>query len=682
MVNPILKGLNPKQKEGVTTTRGPLLIKAGAGSGKTRVLTRRIAYLIKYKHVKPWNILALTFTNKAAKEMKKRIAALLKTNRSGVWASTFHALGISILKRYAHHVHYKRTFTIADPSTPKTIVKHIIKDTLGLDISQYKPSRYLAWISAKKANVVTYKMVQDDLDNDKKQHIEISPELKRLSRVYTLYEKSMIANQNMDFDDLIMLPVILFRVYPNILRHYQECFRYIHVDEYQDTNEAQYEMVNDLAKRYKNICVVGDVDQSIYGWRGANIHNILDFRRDYPQAHVVYMEQNYRSTKTILDAANCVIKNNPHKHRKHLWTHNDKGPNITVYKAADEYDEARYIISKVIDLVKKHHYQLKDIAILYRVNAISRNLENAAVEMNVPYKIVGGLRFYDHKEIKDALAYLSVLSNPDDSPSLLRIINVPHRSIGKSTVKKLNNYAYEHQCSLLNAVFHADDITKLSGTPLKHVKKFAALIEKLRKLAQTANVTDLTKAILYKVGYIPSLKKEKSQIANERIQNLLELTSATSRFDKDHTDSKESPEEELSAFLDKVALLTSQDNNTGNNCLTMMTLHSSKGLEYPVVFIAGMEENIFPSYQALSALEKHHSSLMHEERRLAYVGITRAKCKLYLTSAVYRYLYGYDHYNNTSRFIQEIAPELLSNDSKHRSTHIPSDSGLNMNDFI
>ncbi|GLB46641.1 DNA helicase [Philodulcilactobacillus myokoensis] len=647
----ILTGLNSKQKEAVLCTEGPLLIMAGAGSGKTRVLTHRIAYLIKEKNVMPWHVLAITFTNKAANEMRSRINQLLGSSGDDAWVSTFHALGARILRRYIDKLGYSRSFTISGVSEQRTLVKHIMSE-LNLDPKQNNPKSILAEISNAKNNL-------DDAEHyNNKFGDSNNPNKKVTAQVYLKYQKELKQNQSIDFDDLIMLPIKILKQFPDILSYYQDKFRYINVDEYQDTNEAQYRLVNLLAKKYQNICVVGDADQSIYGWRGANMNNILDFQDDYPKAHVTLMEQNYRSTKTILDAANSVIKNNEGRKPKKLWTENDSGKKISYYRGQNEHDESYYVVSQIKNLKNKQHLSYNDFAVLYRTNAQSRVIEETLLKSNIPYNIVGGNRFYDRKEIQDILAYLTVLSNPDDSMSLTRIINVPKRKIGPSSVEKLRIFAEDNHWNMLKAAQNMDINNDVSNRIKNSIGSFGAIISKLQSEVDNLSVTDLTRKVLKQTGYLDSLKLSKSLESKARIENIEEFLSVTQQYDTKHQDDDLSGR--LSDFLSDLSLVSAQDDvDEKSPQVTLMTLHAAKGLEFPVVFMIGMEEGIFPLASA-----NDDPSELEEERRLAYVGITRAQRKLYLTNSYSRMLYGRMQTNPESRFIKEIDPSLIHSDNK------------------
>ena len=666
----ILRGLNSKQKEAVLWTKGPLLIMAGAGSGKTRVLTRRIAYLIRVKHVRPWNILAITFTNKAAREMRERINRLLNGHSNGAWVSTFHALCMRILRRNADKLGYSRSFTIAGPSEQRTLIKRIITSVLNLDPKNFNPRNVLSSISMAKNNLQTPKQYATEHNND------YSPFNKIVSKVYPLYQERLHQNQAMDFDDLIMLTIILFKRFPETLKRYQKKFRYISVDEYQDTNEAQYKLVNLLSRYYRNLCVVGDADQSIYGWRGANMNNILDFQDDYPQAHVVLMEENYRSTKNILRAANSVIKNNSDRKDKNLWTENPTGSKISYYRGQSAEDEARFVTAKILQGHRKHRDSYNDFAVLYRTNAQSRAIEDTLVKSEVPYRIVGGNKFYNRKEIQDVLAYLTLIANPEDSLSFDRIINVPKRGIGRTSVDRLQQFAHDNHWHNLEATKHLDLANGISSRARRRIDNFGAMISKLREAVPKLTVTDLTRRVLDRSQYLPFLKAKahRSNEAQTRIENLEEFLSVTTKFDHEHPNGPLA--QHLSDFLSDVSLVSGQDETDDQKPqVTLMTLHAAKGLEFPVVFMIGMEDGIFPLFRTID-----HPSELEEERRLAYVGITRAKKKLYLTNAYSRMLYGRLQHNPESRFVKEIEPDLIDREgepekqaSSRRYLHTPFD---------
>ncbi|MEQ7090119.1 DNA helicase PcrA [Enterococcus gallinarum] len=646
--NELLANMNPRQKEAVMHTEGPLLLMAGAGSGKTRVLTHRIAYLIEEKNVNPWNILAITFTNKAAREMKERVNQLLGSGGEDVWVSTFHSMCVRILRRDVDQIGYSRNFTIIDTSEQNTLMKRVLKE-LNIDPKKYDPRSILGAISNAKNELLT----PADYENQQGSLFE-----QIVGRCYALYQKELRNNQCMDFDDLIMNTIRLFKENEDALQFYQRKFHYIHVDEYQDTNHAQYTLVNLLADRFKNLCVVGDADQSIYGWRGANMQNILDFEKDYPDAAVILLEQNYRSTQTILNAANQVIKNNRNRPDKNLWTENRAGEKITYYRGDSERDEARFIVSEMQKQIADKGRKFGDFAVLYRTNAQSRVIEEMLLKANVPYTMVGGRKFYDRKEIRDILAYLSAIANPSDSLSLERIINVPKRGIGATSVEKLREFASLHEWSLLEAAMNVD-LANISGKAGKELGSFGMMMDQFAQMIPYLSVTELTKEILDKTGYKQDLINQNNLESQSRLENLEEFLTVTQEFDKrfeaQNEDDADAPEEKLTVFLNDLALLSDVDSyEEESSQVTLMTLHAAKGLEFPVVFLIGLEENIFPLSRALM-----EESELEEERRLAYVGITRAEEELFLTNAFSRTLYGRTQYNRPSRFMEEIEQDLL-----------------------
>lgn len=648
--------LNKEQKDAVISTQGPVLIMAGAGSGKTRVLTHRIAYLIEHDHVNPWNILAITFTNKAAKEMRERVDNLLGGSGSDVWVSTFHSLCMQILRRNIDQLGFNRAFTIADTSEQRTLVKRILND-MNLDIKKYDPRAVLGAISNAKNDLLTPVEYKQEFT---------SPFESIVGDVYDRYQAELKRNQALDFDDLIMMTIQLFNNSKETLEFYQDKFRYIHVDEYQDTNEAQYKLVNMLAAKYKNICVVGDADQSIYGWRGANMENIMNFERDYPNAHVTILEQNYRSTKTILNAANAVIANNDNRKDKNLWTQNDEGEQISYYRGQTENDEARFVVSNIQKEVAKPHRNYGSIAILYRTNAQSRVMEETLLKSNIPYTMVGGHKFYDRKEIRDVLAYLTLVANSSDSMSFERVINEPKRGVGQTSVDKLRMFANDHQWSLLEAAQNVDLANGLSTRAKNAIEQFAGVINQATNKAANMNITEITEDLLENSGYLKALHDSKTLEAQSRIENIEEFISVTQKYDQEHPDA--TGVDNLIDFLSDLALVSAQDDiEEETSQVTLMTLHAAKGLEFPVVFIMGMEEGLFPLSRA-----NQEESEMQEERRLAYVGITRAKEKLYITNAYSRTLYGRRQNNPESRFINEITPELLHPENQGR----PEGSGI------
>ena len=636
--------MNDRQAEAVQTTEGPLLIMAGAGSGKTRVLTHRIAYLIDEKMVNPWNILAITFTNKAAREMKERAAALNPATQDCLIA-TFHSMCVRILRREADHIGYNRNFTIVDPGEQRTLMKRILKN-LNLDPKKWNERAILGTISNAKNDLideVAYANMAGDM------YTEI------VAKCYTAYQKELRQSEAMDFDDLIMLTLRLFDQNPDVLTYYQQRYQYIHVDEYQDTNHAQYQLVKLLASRFKNICVVGDADQSIYGWRGADMQNILDFEKDYPEAKVVLLEENYRSTKTILRAANEVIRNNRNRRPKNLWTQNEDGEEIVYYRANDEQDEALFV-ARTINQLSREGYSHKDFAVLYRTNAQSRTIEEALLKSNIPYTMVGGTKFYSRKEIRDIIAYLNLIANPSDNISYERVVNEPKRGVGPGTVDKIRNFAATQEISLLDASANIM-LSPVKGKAAQAVYEFGNLILDLRDRLDDYSVTELVELVLKKTGYSAALAAQATLESQARIENIEEFLSVTKNFDENPDNpADESGLDKLSRFLNDLALIADTDDGDQESSeVTLMTLHAAKGLEFPVVFLVGMEENVFP----LSRASEDEDEL-EEERRLAYVGITRAEKILYLTNANSRLLYGRTNYNQPTRFLREISSDLLN----------------------
>ena len=644
-MNPLLNGMNDRQAEAVQTTEGPLLIMAGAGSGKTRVLTHRIAYLIDEKMVNPWNILAITFTNKAAREMKERAYQLNPATQDCLIA-TFHSMCVRILRRDADHIGYNRNFTIVDPGEQRTLMKRILK-SLNLDPKKWNERTILGTISNAKNDLideVAYAAQAGDM------YTQI------VAKCYEAYQKELRQSEAVDFDDLIMLTLRLFDQNPDVLTYYQQKFQYIHVDEYQDTNHAQYQLVKLLASRFKNICVVGDADQSIYGWRGADMQNILDFEKDYKEAKVVLLEENYRSTKTILQAANDVIKNNRHRRPKNLWTQNEDGEEIVYYRANDEQDEAVFVAKTIEELSREAGYKHRDFAVLYRTNAQSRTIEEALLKSNIPYTMVGGTKFYSRKEIRDVIAYLNLIANLSDNISFERIINEPKRGIGPGTVDKIRDFAQMQESSLLDASANIM-LSGIKGKAAQAIWDFANLILDLRERLDQLTITELVEEVLDKTGYMTALTNQGNLESQARIENIQEFLSVTKNFDENgETVEDESGVETLSRFLNDLALIADTDDGAQETSeVTLMTLHAAKGLEFPVVFLIGMEENVFPLSRAAEDQDE-----LEEERRLAYVGITRAEKVLFLTNANSRLLFGRTSYNRPTRFINEISSDLLT----------------------
>lgn len=644
-MNPLIIGMNDKQAEAVQTTDGPLLIMAGAGSGKTRVLTHRIAYLIDEKYVNPWNILAITFTNKAAREMRERAIALNPATQDTLIA-TFHSMCVRILRREADYIGYNRNFTIVDPGEQRTLMKRIIKQ-LNLDTKKWNERSILGTISNAKNDLL------DEIAYEK-QAGDMYTQV--IAKCYKAYQEELRRSEAMDFDDLIMMTLRLFDQNKDVLAYYQQRYQYIHVDEYQDTNHAQYQLVKLLASRFKNICVVGDADQSIYGWRGADMQNILDFEKDYPQAKVVLLEENYRSTKKILQAANNVINHNKNRRPKKLWTQNDEGEQIVYHRANNEQEEAVFVASTIDNIVREQGKNFKDFAVLYRTNAQSRTIEEALLKSNIPYTMVGGTKFYSRKEIRDVIAYLNILANTSDNISFERIVNEPKRGVGPGTLEKIRSFAYEQNMSLLDASSNVM-MSPLKGKAAQAVWDLANLILTLRSKLDSLTVTEITENLLDKTGYLEALQVQNTLESQARIENIEEFLSVTKNFDDNPeiTVEGETGLDRLSRFLNDLALIADTDDSATETAeVTLMTLHAAKGLEFPVVFLIGMEEGVFPLSRAIEDADE-----LEEERRLAYVGITRAEQILFLTNANTRTLFGKTSYNRPTRFIREIDDELI-----------------------
>ncbi|MFE0506680.1 DNA helicase PcrA [Peribacillus butanolivorans] len=638
----LLIGLNEQQQKAVKATDGPLLIMAGAGSGKTRVLTHRIAYLMVEKEIAPWNILAITFTNKAAREMKERIRTILGGASEDIWISTFHSMCVRILRRDIDRIGFNRNFSILDTTDQQSVIKQIMKDR-NMDTKKYDYRAILGSISSAKNELV-----------GPEEYLKTASDYftKVTADVYTEYQKRLRKNSALDFDDLIMMTIQLFQLIPEVLEYYQRKFQYIHVDEYQDTNRAQYMLVKLLASRFRNLCVVGDSDQSIYRWRGADIANILSFEKDYPNANMIFLEQNYRSTKKILEAANKVIDNNRNRKPKNLWTENVDGNKIFYYRADNEQGEAQFVAGKINELAKDGSRKYSDIAILYRTNAQSRVMEEVLLKSNINYAIVGGTKFYDRKEIKDLLAYLRLIANPDDDISLRRVINVPKRGIGATSMDKVADYADQYDLSIYKAL-ESVEMIGISGKATKAAREFHTLITNYTNQQEYLSVTELVEEVIKKTGYREMLQAEKTIESQSRLENIDEFLSVTKAFESNSEDKS------LIGFLTDLALVADIDQLDENseeatNTVTLMTLHSAKGLEYPVVFLLGLEEGVFPHSRSLMDEEE-----MEEERRLAYVGITRAENELFISNAQMRTLYGRTSMNPVSRFIGEIPEELL-----------------------
>lgn len=644
-----LELLNREQKEAVLCTEGPLLILAGAGSGKTRVLTYRIAHLIDECGVNPWNILAITFTNKAAGEMRERVDKLVGYGSESVWVSTFHSTCVRILRRYIDRLGYDTNFTIYDTEDQKTVMKNVCS-RLQIDAKMYKERMLLNVISHAKDEYISPHEFKLDAQGDFRQE--------KIAEVYLAYQKELQKNNALDFDDLIVKTVELFQSCPDVLDYYQERFRYIMVDEYQDTNTVQFKLISTLAKKYQNLCVVGDDDQSIYKFRGANIGNILNFEQVFPEARVIKLEQNYRSTQHILDAANGVIANNRGRKEKALWTENEQGQPIIFQQFQTGYEEAEYITGEIQKKVRAGEAEYRDFAILYRTNAQSRLFEEKFLVANVPYKLIGGVNFYSRKEIKDLLAYLKTIDNRKDDLAVRRIINVPKRGIGAVTLNKVQTYADSMGISFFEALESANDVPGL-GKALLKIQPFVHLIHEFRLKLAELSLEQLMEEILEQTGYAQELKEEGTDEADARLENIDELISKIVTYEEgaEHPD--------LSEFLEEVALVADIDSlEDSDNRVLLMTLHSAKGLEFPSVYLAGMEDGIFPSYMSIAA--DNPTEEIEEERRLCYVGITRAMKELTLTSARVRMIRGENQYNNISRFVREIPQELIG-----RKTPVP-----------
>ena len=657
----LLVGMNPEQARAVKKTEGPLLIMAGAGSGKTRVLTHRIAYLVVEKGVYPSNILAITFTNKAAREMRDRIDGLLGSGTGQrMWVSTFHSMCVRILRRNVDRIGISKSFSILDSADQLTVVRNVLKQ-LNLDPKQNDPRMMLNAISSAKNECINAETYRSQINPN-------NPYEKTIADVYDGYTKRLRQNQSFDFDDLIMMTLVLFERVPDVLEYYQNKFQYVHVDEYQDTNNAQYRLVNMLAYKFKNLCVVGDSDQSIYRWRGADIGNILSFEKDYKDAEVIMLEQNYRSTKRILQAANDVITNNRSRYDKKLHTDNQEGESIHVYIANDEKDESQFVVGKILELQKEENLKLDQFAVLYRTNAQSRVIEEYLVKSNVDYTIVGGTKFYDRKEIKDLLAYLRLVANNSDDLALARVINEPKRSIGATSFEKIARFAIDHDRTILDSLQEVD-FMGLTSRAANEVAKFRDLITGFTQMQEYLPVSELVEEILDKTGYREMLLSEKSIESESRLENINEFLSVTNSFEKGSDDKS------LVSFLTDLALISDidsldKDENKNTEKVVLMTMHAAKGLEYPVVFIIGMEENVFPHSRSMGDDEE-----MEEERRLAYVGITRAERRLYLSSARFRTLYGRASYNKPSRFIAEISEDITEVLSENTGFSVGINSG-------
>ena len=636
--------LNKPQKEAVFHTEGPLLILAGAGSGKTRVLTHRIAYLIEEKGVNPWNILAITFTNKAAEEMRQRVDSLVGIGAESIWVSTFHSMCVRILRRYIDRLGYDNRFTIYDTDDQKTLMKEVCRKT-DIDTKRFKERMLLSVISSAKNEMILPEEFELNAGGD---FVQL-----KIAKVYKEYEAQMRANNALDFDDLLVKTVQLLETQPDVRENYQERFRYIMVDEYQDTNTVQFRLVSLLAGKYRNLCVVGDDDQSIYKFRGANIRNILDFEKEFSDAKVIKLEQNYRSVGNVLEVANSVIRNNKGRKEKTLWTDNEKGEKIRLRQFDTAYDEAQFIAEDIKDETAQGA-NYSDHAVLYRTNAQSRLLEEKFVAMNIPYKIVGGINFYSRREIKDVLSYLKTIDNGKDDLAVRRIINVPKRGIGVTTINRIQESAAARGIGFYDAL-SAPDLIPGIGRSASKLDSFAALIEYFKGRSEESGVTDLLTEVIEKTGYTESLEADDPEELEARVQNIDELVSKAAVYEESCSDRGERPT--LSGFLEEVALVADIDSVAEDrDYVILMTLHSAKGLEFPHVYLAGMEDGLFPSYMSISGDDPEE---LEEERRLCYVGVTRAEEKLTLTCARMRLVRGERQYNSMSRFIKEMPSALI-----------------------
>ena len=650
----LIDGLNDKQKEAVLNTEGPCLVIAGAGSGKTKVLTHKIAYLISEKNVKPWNILAITFTNKAATEMKQRIENLIGDAAGEMWMGTFHSICVKILRRFIDRIGFDTSFLIFDTSDQRTVVKECLK-TLNMDDKLFTDRSVLAEISNAKNEMLTPSEYLEKYSGDYRKG--------KIGQVYELYQKRLKENNAVDFDDIINYAIEILSSNADVLQYYTDKFHYVLVDEYQDTNKAQFTLVTILASRYGNITVVGDNDQGIYSFRGADISNILNFEKDFPGTRIIKLEQNYRCTGNILKAANAVIKHNENKYEKKLWTENEEGSLPCLYQAEDEYDEANYIVEQIEHLKTEEYLKPKDFAILYRMNAQSRAIEDILRRENIPYKIVGGVKFYERKEIKDVIAYLRLIQNPSDNISLRRIINEPKRGIGKTSLDNVQKISDQTGLSAYEIIKHAEEygLNRIKA----NADEFIGLIEEFRAKKDELSISELITEVLQKSGYSKSLELENTIEAETRIQNIDEFLTVAIEFEE------ESAENSLAEFLESITLSSDIDEmQDEDNSVTLMTLHSAKGLEFPVIFLVGMEEGIFPGYKSIGEPKE-----LEEERRLFYVGITRAKQFLYLTCAKHRTIFGSTSYNAISRFVKEIPDNLLdgivNNDEEEKFNDMP-----------
>jgi DNA helicase-2/ATP-dependent DNA helicase PcrA len=646
--SPLLATLNPSQRHAVAATDGPVLVVAGAGSGKTRVLTYRIAYLIRELGVSPYSILAITFTNKAANEMKDRVTELIGPVAGGMWVSTFHSACVRILRREAPRLGYRSSFSIYDDADSVRLITMCVRD-LDLDPKRFPPKAIRAAISNAKNELIDYETFAQTGEGYYHE---------KVADVYRLYQQRLVEASAVDFDDILMLTVDIFRAFPDVLEHYQERFAYILVDEYQDTNHAQYMLVNLLAAKHRNVFVVGDADQSVYAFRGADMRNILDFEKDYDDATVVLLEQNYRSTQTVLDAANAVIAHNESRRPKRLWTDEGAGEPIVTYEAKDEQDEAAFIADRIRAL-EDAGSRLSDIAVFYRTNAQSRVIEEVFVRYGIPYQVVGGLKYYDRREVKDALAYLRAVVNPDDQVALKRIINVPRRAIGDTSVAHVDRFAEAAGIGFYEALTRVDENDRVTARARSAIEEFVALMEELRRSVEDGPAAAI-EAVLNTTGYLDMVREERSIEAMGREENLRELASAVAEFEEVGPASVGPADwaeldamAKLGMFLESISLVSDIDSYEDRDQVTLMTLHNAKGLEFPIVFVTGMEDGVFPHMRSLGSRKE-----LEEERRLCYVGITRAEERLFLTRAWSRNLWGQSQYNGPSRFLGEIPGHL------------------------
>ncbi len=637
-MNNIIDELNNKQKELVLETEGPCLVIAGAGSGKTKVLTHKIAYLMQEKNVKPWNILAITFTNKAANEMKERVENLVGEVAKDMWIGTFHSICVRILRKYIDRIGFTSSFIIFDTSDQRTLIKQCLKQ-LNIDDKMFNDRAVISEISNAKNE-----MLEPDMYK-----LRTNGEIRKetIAQVYSLYQRKLKENNAIDFDDIINYTIKILSENPDVLDYYSEKFKYVLVDEYQDTNKAQFTLISILAARHGNITVVGDNDQGIYSFRGADISNILNFEKDFPGTKIIKLEQNYRCTQNILDAANAVIKNNETKYEKKLWTENGKGCMINIYRGNDEYDEANFIVENINRLRREEYMKYNDFAVLYRMNSQSRSIEDILRRENMPYKIIGGLKFYERKEIKDIIAYLRLIQNTSDNLSLVRIINEPKRGIGKTSLDNVEQIAIDSETSMYDVIKRADEFGL--NRVFLNSREFISQIEELRAKKDNIKISDLIKETLNKTGYTKALEQEDTTEAETRLENLEEFLTVAMEFEE------EIAENSLEEFLEGITLSSDIDGaDDTEDSVTLMTLHSAKGLEFPCVFLVGMEEGIFPGYKSIGEPKE-----LEEERRLCYVGITRAKQNLFISCAKQRTIFGSTSCNQVSRFIKEIPKELL-----------------------